>query len=142
MLPVRRNENWLPEMFNDFFDTNWMARANSTAPAVNVLDTDKSYEVELAAPGHTKEDFKISLDGEGNLVIDMEKKVDNNSEKKHGHYLRREFSYSKFQQVLTLPDDSDREKIEAKVENGVLNVNIPKIVKAKDENCNKVIEIK
>lgn len=142
MLPVRRNENWLPEMFNDFFDTNWMARANSTAPAVNVLDTDKSYEVELAAPGHTKEDFKISLDGEGNLVIDMEKKFDNNAEKKHGRYLRREFSYSKFQQVLTLPEDADREKIEAKVEDGVLSVSIPKIVKTKDENYNKVIEIK
>jgi HSP20 family protein len=143
MLPIRRNEqNWLPEIFNDFFDTNWMAKANATAPAINVLDNEKSYELELAAPGLTKDDFKVSLDEEGNLSIDMEKKVDEKAEKKHGHYLRREFSYSKYQQIMTLPDDADREKIEAKVENGVLLVNIPKVVKVVPENTHKMIEIK
>ncbi len=143
MLPIRRNEqNWLPEIFNDFFDTNWMVKANATAPAINVLDNEKNYELELAAPGLTKDDFKISLDSEGNLSIDMEKKVDNNGEKKHGHYLRREFSYSKYQQIMTLPDDADREHIEARVENGVLCVNIPKIVKAAPESGHKMIEIK
>ncbi len=143
MLPIRRNEqNWLPEIFNDFFDTNWMAKANATAPAINVLDNEKSYELELAAPGLTKDDFKVSLDEEGNLSIDMEKKVDGKGEKKHGHYLRREFSYSKYQQIMTLPDDADREKIEAKVENGVLLVNIPKVVKVAPENTHKMIEIK
>ena len=143
MLPIRRNEqNWLPEIFNDFFDTNWMAKANATAPAINVLDNEKSYELELAAPGLTKDDFKVSLDEEGNLSIDMEKKVDEKADKKHGHYLRREFSYSKYQQIMTLPDDADREKIEAKVENGVLLVNIPKIVKVAPENTHKMIEIK
>lgn len=142
MLPIRRNEQeWLPEIFNDFFDTNWMAKANATAPAINVLDDEKSYELELAAPGLTKDDFKISLDHEGNLAIDMEKKVDN-SNKKHGHYLRREFSYSKYQQVMTLPEDADRDKIEAKVEHGVLTVNIPKIVKVPAETEHKVIEVK
>ena len=143
MLPIRRNEqNWLPEIFNDFFDTNWMAKANATAPAINVLDNEKSYELELAAPGLTKDDFKVSLDEEGNLSIDMEKKVDEKADKKHGHYLRREFSYSKYQQIMTLPDDADREKIEAKVENGVLLVNIPKVVKVAPENTHKMIEIK
>jgi HSP20 family protein len=143
MLPIRRNEqNWLPEIFNDFFDTNWMAKANATAPAINVLDNEKSYELELAAPGLTKDDFKVSLDEEGNLSIDMEKKVDEKADKKHGHYLRREFSYSKYQQIMTLPDDADREKIEAKVENGVLCVNIPKVVKVAPENTHKMIEIK
>ena len=142
MLPIRRNEqNWLPEIFNDFFDTNWMAKANATAPAINVLDNEKSYELELAAPGLTKDDFKVSLDEEGNLSIDMEKKVDEKADKKHGHYLR-EFSYSKYQQIMTLPDDADREKIEAKVENGVLLVNIPKVVKVAPENTHKMIEIK
>ena len=142
MLPIRRNEqNWLPEIFNDFFDTNWMAKANATAPAINVLDNEKSYELELAAPGLTKDDFMVSLDEEGNLSIDMEKKVDEKADKKHGHYLRREFSYSKYQQIMTLPDDADREKIEAKVENGVLLVNIPKVVKVAPENTHKMIEI-
>ncbi len=143
MLPIRRNEqNWLPEIFNDFFDTNWMAKANATAPAINVLDNEKSYELELAAPGLTKDDFKVCLDEEGNLSIDMEKKFDEKADKKRGHYLRREFAYSKYQQIMTLPDDADREKIEAKVENGVLFVNIPKIVKVAPENTHKMIEIK
>ncbi len=143
MLPIRRSEQtWLPDIFNDFFDTNWMEKANATAPAINVIENEKSYDVELAAPGLTKDDFKVSLDREGNLSINMEKKVENNGEKKHGHYLRREFSYSKYQQVMTLPEDADREHIEAKVENGVLGVNIPKIVKAPAEDSHKLIEVK
>ncbi len=143
MLPVRRNEQtWLPDIFNDFFNTNWMEKANATAPAINVIENEKSYDVELAAPGLTKDDFKVSLDHEGNLSINMEKKVENNGEKKHGHYLRREFSYAKYQQLLTLPDDVDKEHIEAKVENGVLNVCLPKVVKAAPEDTHKAIEVK
>lgn len=142
MTPARRNsETWLPDIFNDFFDTNWMSRTNATAPAINVLDNEKSYEIELAAPGLTKEDFKVSLDPDGNLSIDMERKQEENGDRKHGHYLRREFSYSKYQQVMTLPEDADREHIEAKVENGVLTVNIPKIVKTQQES-HKLIEVK
>ena len=143
MLPVRRNEQtWLPDIFNDFFNTNWMEKANATAPAINVIENEKSYDVELAAPGLTKDDFKVSLDAEGNLSINMEKKFENNGEKKHGHYLRREFSYTKYQQLLTLPDDVDKEHIEARVENGVLNVCLPKVVKATPEDTHKAIEVK
>lgn len=144
MLPIsRRNEqNWLPEIFNDFFDTNWMAKANATAPAINVLENEKGYELELAAPGLTREDFKVCLDNEGNLSINMEKKASDNAEKKQGRYLRREFSYTKYQQIMTLPEDADRENIEAKVEHGVLTVNIPKIVKTKEENAGRFIEVR
>ncbi len=111
MLPVSKrynNQNWLPNIFSDFFDNDWMVRTNATAPAINVLENEKSYDIELAAPGMTKDDFKVSLDDNGDLVINMEKKEEtkdeNNEEKKHGHYLRREFSYSKFQQIMALPD--------------------------------------
>lgn len=143
MLPIRRNEQtWLPDFFNDFFDNSWMERAKATAPAINVLDTDASYQIELAAPGLTRDDFKISLDGDGNLCIDMEKKADENRTKVHGRYLRREFSYSKFQQVMMLPEDVDRDNIEAKVENGVLVVNIPKIVKRAEPESHRLIEVK
>ena len=90
----------------------------------------------------TKDDFKVSLDENGDLVINMEKKQENTDEKKHGHYLRREFSYSKFQQTMLLPEDADREKINAQVEHGVLKVNIPKVVKVEPEHTHKVIEIK
>ena len=127
MLPVRRTSNsWLPEIFNDFFDNGWMERTSYTAPAINVIENEKEYELELAAPGLSKEDFKIQLDGEGNLVINMEKKTENENkeEKKKGRFLRREFSYEKFHQRLMLPDDVDIEKIDAKMENGVLNVHL------------------
>ena len=143
MLPVRRTSNsWLPEIFNDFFDNGWMERTSYTAPAINVIENEKEYELELAAPGLSKEDFKIQLDGEGNLVINMEKRAENKEEKKKGRFLRREFSYEKFHQRLMLPDDVDIEKIDAKMENGVLNVHLPKIVKALPVAEHRTIDIK
>ncbi|MBR2136054.1 MAG: Hsp20/alpha crystallin family protein [Bacteroidales bacterium] len=143
MLPVRRNSNsWLPEIFNDFFDNSWMERTNYTAPAINVIENEKEYELELAAPGLSKEDFKIQLGDDGNLVINMEKKTVNKEEKKKGRFLRREFSYEKFHQSLMLPDDVDVEKIEASMENGVLNIRLPKIVKAVPSAEHKMISIK
>ena len=142
MVPVRRNEqNWLPDIFNDFFDNRWMERANCTAPAINVIENEKEYDVELAAPGLTKEDFKIQLDNEGNLVIDMEKKNDKEDKKHHGRFLRREFSYEKFQQSLMLPDDVDVEKIDAKMENGVLNIRLPKLEIVEKPAVQRQIEI-
>ena len=137
MMPVRRTQNWLPSIFNDFFDNDWMVKANATAPAINVFETEKEYKVELAAPGMTKEDFNVRIDEENNLVITMEKKTENKEEKKEGRYLRREFSYSKFQQTMILPDNVDKEKISAAVENGVLNVQLPKI---SEEEVKKAIE--
>ena len=138
MLPVRRtNDSWLPDIFNDFFDNSWMTRTNYTAPAINVIENEKEYDVELAAPGLDKEDFNVRIDEDGYLHIAMEKKSENKDNKKQGRYLRREFSYEKFQQTLLLPDDVDREKIEAKVEKGVLNVHLPK-----KEEINKPAAVK
>ncbi|MCI5710522.1 MAG: Hsp20/alpha crystallin family protein [Prevotella sp.] len=119
----------MPDVFNDFFDTDFMPRANATAPAINVKETEKEYTVEVAAPGMKKEDFNINLDDDGNLVIKMEKKDEKKDENKKEHYLRREFAYSKFEQTLLLPDDVDKEKIGAGVNDGVLTVSLPKIEK-------------
>ena len=140
MLPVRHNQNWMPDIFNDFFDNTWMERPKATAPAINVLETPDAYQLELAAPGMTKADFDIHLDEEGDLVIKMEKKGSENEQKK-GHYVRREFSYTKFQQIMLLPDDTDREAISAKVEDGVLTVNLPKVKKVEVEKAKKQITI-
>ena len=125
MMPIRKNQNWLPSIFNDFFDNDWMEKANSTAPAINVIESEKDYKIELAAPGMTKEDFNVRIDDDNCLVVSMEKKNENKDEKHNGRYLRREFSYSKFQQTMILPDDVDKEKISAKVEHGVLTVDVP-----------------
>jgi HSP20 family protein len=143
MLPMNRrtSESWLPDIFNDFFDNSWMERPTYTAPAINVMENEHEYDVELAAPGLTKEDFNVHVDNEGNLQIQMEKKNETKEGKKHGRYLRREFSYEKFQQTLLLPDDVDEEKIVAKVENGVLNVHLPKKEKIEKPETVKTIEI-
>ena len=144
MLPVmrRNSDSWMPDIFNDFFDNSWMERPTYTAPAINVIETEKEYDVELAAPGLDKEDFKVHVDEENNLHIEMEKKTQNKEGHKHGRYLRREFSYEKFQQTLLLPDDVDAEKIEAKVEKGVLNVHLPKLEKVEKPNPIKQIAVK
>ena len=142
MMPTRKyyNQNWLPSIFNDFFDNNWMEKANATAPAINVVESDKDYKVEVAVPGMTKEDFNIHLGDENELVISMEKKVEN-EDKKNKKYLRREFSYTKFQQSLYLPDNVDKEKITANVANGVLTIELPKYSQEEKAKINRVIEI-
>ena len=138
----RTNDSWLPDIFNDFFDNSWMERPTYTAPAINVIETEKEYEVELAAPGLSKEDFRVHIDSDNNLHIEMEKKSENKEGHKHGRFLRREFSYEKFQQTLLLPDDVDAEKIEAKVEKGVLQVTLPKKEKIAKSDAIKQIDIK
>ncbi|WP_300699745.1 Hsp20/alpha crystallin family protein [Bacteroides sp.] len=143
MMPVRRTQNWLPSIFNDFFDNDWMVKANATAPAINVFETEKEYKVELAVPGMTKEDFNVHIDEENNLVISMEKKLESKEEnKKEGRYLRREFSYTKFQQNMILPDNVDKDKIAAHVENGVLNISLPKFTEEEKEKAKKFIDVK
>ena len=76
MIPVRKynNQNWLPSIFNDFFDNNWMVKTNATAPAINVIESEKDYKVEVAAPGMTKDDFKIHLDEEKELISTLDTK--------------------------------------------------------------------
>ena len=141
-MPVRRTQSWLPSIFNDFFDNEWMVKANATAPAINVIETEKAYKVELAAPGMTKEDFNVRIDEENNLVISMEKKTENKEEKKDGRYLRREFSYSKFQQTMILPENVDKDHISAQVENGVLNIDLPKLSEEEVKKPDRTIEVK
>ena len=141
-MPVRRSQNWLPSIFNEFLDNDWMVKANATAPAINVIETEKAYKVELAAPGMTKEDFNVRIDEENNLVISMEKKTENKEEKKDGRYLRREFSYSKFQQTMILPENVDKDHISAQVENGVLNIELPKLSEEEVKKPDRTIEVK
>ena len=144
MLLARRNneQNWLNNWFDDrFFDTDLMPRINATAPAVNVRENEKSYIMDIAAPGLKKEFVRLDLDNDGNLNIAIENKLEHKQENKKEHYIRREFSYSNYQQAYTLPDDVDKDKISAKVENGVLEILLPKL-NPKDEPRNtKKIEV-
>lgn len=145
MIPVRRtNEGWIPEIFNDFFDTEWLQKAKGTVPAINVTESADEYCVEVAAPGMRKEDFNIMINEDNDLVISMEKKSDSDekeSNKKDVRYLRREFAYSKFQQALVLPDDVDKTKIGAKMDNGILTIDLPKIVVKEEPKVSHKIDI-
>ncbi len=130
-MPVMRSNSWIPSVFGDLFDTDFVPKSNYTAPAINVKESDKAYTVELAAPGMKKEDFNVHINDEGNLIIKMESKQEHKEEDKNTRYLRREFSYSKYEQTLILPDDVKKDDIKAHVENGVLTVELPKVVEEK-----------
>lgn len=148
MLPARRfsGQQGLTDFFNDFFENKAIDKVGITAPAINVLENEKEYKVEVAAPGMCKDDFKVHINKDGNLVIEMEKTncgcKGKDEDKKECRYLRKEFSYSKFSQTLLLPDDIDKEGIDAHVTNGILMIIIPKLEKPKAEDEKKVIEVK
>ena len=150
MLPARRfnGQYGISDFFNDFFDNRSLEKMGNMTPAINVMENDKGYLLELAAPGMCKDDFKVHLNKDGNLVIEMEKKdccckgKEKDEEKKDCRFLRKEFSYSKFSQTLLLPDNVDKEQIEAEVNNGILKVTIPKLEKDQIKDEKREIEVK
>ena len=145
MLPAKKinGQNWLPDFFNDFFEGNSLNRIGRTSPAMNVIEDENSYLLELAAPGMCRDDFDVHISKDGNLVIEMEKKCEGKDCcKKDGKYLRKEFSYSKFHQTLILPENAERDNIEAHVKDGVLHVRIPKNLSPKVDEEKRVIEVK
>ena len=145
MLPAKRinGQNWLPDFFNDFFEGNSLSKLNAASPPMNVFEDDQAYYLEVAAPGMCKDDFQVHISKDGNLVIEMEKKCENKDGcKKDGKYLRKEFSYSKFHQTLILPENAEKDNVEANVKDGILHVRIPKLQTAKVEAEKRVIEVK
>lgn len=137
---IKRNNGFstdMPALFNDFFTRdlwNWGLNNNSTTnttiPAINIREDNDNFYVEVAAPGMKKDDFKVELDN-STLIISSER--ENRDETKEGEkYSRKEFSYQSFQRVFELPANVvDSEKIEAKYENGLLHLVIPKKEEAK-----------
>ena len=144
MLPtIRRTQNWLPGVFNDFFGNEWVEKTHSSNPvAINILENEKEFIVEVAAPGMTKEDFSVKIDDDNNLLIAVEKKTETEEHDEETCYLRREFSYSHFQRRMILPDTVDRDKIGAKAENGILTISIPKREEKELPKVDRKIEIK
>ena len=139
MLPVFKN-SWFPTVFDDFMNNDMMACSTTTAPAVNVKEDEKAYTMEVAAPGIKKEYCRVNINADGNLSIAIENKMEHKEENKKQHYLRREFSYTNYQQNYSLPEDVDKEQISAKVDNGILTVVLPKI-KKEETKVSRMIEI-
>lgn len=143
MLPSKKMSNWLPGIVNELLGNEWVAKVNHfSTPAVNIIENDKEYKVEVAAPGITKESLKIKVRDDNYLVIFMNKKDENeeNSEKKEVRekYLRREFSYAHFNQVLALPENVDKDNLDAKWDNGVLRITLPKKDVVREEGAKEV----
>jgi HSP20 family protein len=136
----RNRTNGFPGLFDDFFGRDlfdWnlsnFSNTGTTMPGVNIKETADNYQVEMAAPGMTKKDFKVEL--EGNLLtISSEKKKEFQEGSESEKYTRKEFSYESFQRSFTLPKDVvDADKIVAKYEDGVLHLMIPKKEEAKQK---------
>ena len=140
MLPVMFKNSWFPTVFDEFMNSDFTpSTCKTTAPAVNVKEDEKAYTMELAAPGIKKEYCRVSLNEEGNLCIAIENKMEHKEEDKKQHYLRREFSYTNYQQNYALPEDVVKDKISARVENGILTVVLPK--QEKEAKVSKTIEV-
>lgn len=124
----------LRSMLDNFWSSDWMGddfQRRDRMPAVNVKETDKCFEIEVAVPGMKKEDFKIDVDN-GVLTISAEQKEE--KEKKEDNYTRKEFSYSSFSRSFSLPQNVNEDSIKAKYDNGVLALTLDK---AKEEKPKK-----
>ena len=142
MLPVI-SRNWLPTLFDEMWnDDEWMTKYNTTTPAVNIKEDAKEYVMEIAAPGLKKEYCRVNVTTDGNLEVTVENKFEHKEENKKSHYLRREFAYSNYKHSYELPENADREKIEASVHDGVLEVVIPKLSVEVEQKVEHQIEIK
>ena len=130
----------LPLLFDDFFNRDifdWgmsnFSDTDTTIPRANIKETKDHFEVEVAAPGMNKNDFKIELNG-NMLTISSEKADQREQNDEDQKYSRREFSYQSFQRTFNLPKEVvDVDKIEAKYENGLLHLVVPKKEEAKQK---------
>ena len=134
MLPIFKTRS-LPGLFDEFFNGNLLPNyieegAWKSTPAVNIYETNEKFEIEIAAPGLEKDDFKIDLKNDY-LLVYSEKK-DKKEEKEKGKVVRSEFRYSSFQRSFALPKDIDVTAIQATHKNGVLIIELPKKVEQKD----------
>ena len=138
MLVTRRNQDFRPTLFNELM--NWNDTTYST-PRMNIMETKDNYKLELCIPGLTKEDIKLNIDAEGNLVVEMIKETKNEKKNEEMRYLRHEFSVEHFRQTVMLPDDIHKEQISAKVENGILDIVIPKVTIEEKKQAMQTIEV-
>jgi HSP20 family protein len=138
---VKHNGHY-PNLVNSFLSKEVMNELfapafNGSSPAVNVLETEEGYRIEVAAPGLQKSDFRLNLD-QNRLTISAHK--ERQEEEKNQKYTRREFNYSSFRRTFTLPTTVDGERITATYTDGVLSIELPKKEEAKAKP-NRTIEI-
>ena len=143
---TRNGGETLPPLFDDFFrpwnewfDKGGIAGRTMNVPAVNITENKDDFKVSLAVPGMKKDDFNIDVNG-SMLTISCEK--EENKEDKDARYNRKEYSYSSFSRSFTLPDDVNKEKIDAHYEDGVLKLSLPKKEETRKLTASKHIAVK
>lgn len=188
MLSTKKTQTWIPGILNDFLGNEWVSKMNgSTVPAINIMECDKRYRVEIVTPGITRDDLNIELKNDNHLIVTIEKdcckpktkpepkqedkeseqtqttevkvndteaaydahhkkascswEQDTMEDRRHGKYIRREFTYSHFRQTLILPDNVEKSAITAKQENGILTILIPKKDSYIEANATKKIAV-
>ena len=125
MKTARHYNNVFDALYDIFDNDAWMSRSTGGAiPPINIIDSEEQYELEFAVPGMTKEDFGIQIDTNDNLVVTSEKSTQLAEGKR---YLRQSFRSTAFRQSIVMPEDVDRNKIKARVENGILYIVLPKL---------------
>jgi HSP20 family protein len=142
-MALMRFSNQYPSLFDRFFDNDlfdWSSRnfsdTNTTLPSVNIKESSDDFEVEVAAPGFSKDDFRIELNHDL-LTISSGKEIANET-KEGQQFSLREFSYQSFSRSFTLPNTADSEKIRAKYENGILQIVIPKKEEARPKPARQI----
>lgn len=126
--------------FNDWFgDGDMMPALRLKTPAVNITEDENAYQMHLAAPGMKRSDFKVDIDGD-TLTISSEKESE--TEEKTRRYSRREYGYSSFSRSFTLPDDVNRDRIDAHYEDGILKLTLPRKEEARRREAAKAIPVK
>jgi len=140
---VKRTERF-PTFFDDFvkpwrewFDGDWERVANT--PSVNVSESENAYKITLAAPGLSREDFKVNVEGD---LITISAEKSSRKEEKEDKYTRKEYNYTSFSRTFTLPENIKADKIDARYENGELMIALPKLVVENKATTQKKIEIK
>ncbi len=136
-LVVKRNRTALPSLVSDFFNTGRLLPSvfdfdadlfdgdgkSMMVPDANIVENEKDFRIELAAPGLERKDFKVEVD---NNILSISAEKEEERKEEDSNYRRREFSYSSFSRSFTLPENSMPEKIDAKYENGILRLTLPK----------------
>jgi len=123
-----RIANWVDDIFNEFPGVFGKPLVSKHTPAVNVIEKENQFELQLEAPGFAKSDFKVNLEGNF-LTISAEKT--NEETQKEDNYIRREFSHQSFKRTFTLDEKIDAAAVQGKYENGILNLVLPKKEEAK-----------
>ena len=139
MYLTRRTQDFIPTLFNELMN---MDTVSYSEPKMNIIENKENYLIQYSVPGLKKEDLKISIDAEGNLVVEMNKESHKEERKENNvRYLRREFTTEQFRNTLVLPEDIHRDQITAKVENGILEVTLPRVTMEEKKALVQNIEV-